>query len=165
VDGDLEKYVCYLEAEGKMSREDILSKVDEKVNSCHGIVSQYGALYSLGRDLGVDIGEIYSHTRLNELSGDKPVSVSAKVKDTSGVRPFRKKDGSFGQYAALTLQDESGEIRLVVWGGPALLVGKVMAGDIVSAQGFVLKSYQGRMELHSTAESKVRVHSKSSARL
>jgi hypothetical protein len=69
----------------------------------------------------------------------------------------------FGQFAALTLRDESGEIRLVIYGDPALNVGTVVAGDIIYAQGFVLKSYQGRMELHSMAESKVRVNSKSAA--
>ena len=163
MDAELEKFVGFLEAEGKLSREEIISKMEEKICSCHGIVSGYGALYSVGCDCGVDIGDVYSHTPLSELNGEKPVSVSAKIKDNTGVRPFKKKDGNWGQYAAMTLVDGSGEIRLVLWGSHALLVEKARPGDIISVKEGSLKTYQGRLELHSSPESKVKVYSKPAA--
>lgn len=163
MDAELEKFVGFLEADAKLSREEIISRMEKKVSSCHGIVSGYGALYSIGCDCGVDIGDVYNHVPLCELKGDKPVSVSAKIKDNAGVQPFRKKEGGWSQFAGLTLVDGSEEIRLVLWGSHALLVEKAAPGDIISLKEGLLKMYKGRLELHSSPESQVKVYSKPAA--
>ena len=160
MDATLDKFMGFLEAESGLGREVIVSSVEEKVKVCGGIVSEYGALYSVGREFGVDIGDVYSHKSIKELSGGEPVCISARVKNNSGLRSFKKKDGGSGQFTALTLADASGEIRVMVWGEHAMLVWKAAAGDIVSFKDCVLRVYQGRQELHTLAESKVQVYPK-----
>ena len=132
----------YEKLKDRISLEEFLGLVDEKEAQMAGLADKDTAakLVALGMGISDDEKKIGEVTL--ELS---KVVLVGKVIACSDVRVFNREDGSSGNVANLTLADETGSIRVVLWDDAADLVkvGEIVFGDSVQVSGFVREGRNG----------------------
>lgn len=87
-------------------------------------------------EVGVEPQEPVSPwTKLADLkAGMQGVNVAARVVQISGVRDFTRRDGSLGKVASLLLEDDSGAVRLSLWGEETEMMDEIEAGVVVAVE-------------------------------
>ena len=80
--------------------------------------------------------------------GRSDVTVDGVVLDTGTVRTFDRDDGSEGRVANLALGDETGRIRVTLWGEKADRVSDLAAGATVEVIDGYVRERNGDLELH-----------------
>ena len=83
-----------------------------------------------------------------DLEPGQSCNVSGLVGDIGERRSFVKSDGSPGQLASFTLQDESAEIRVVLWNEKADSIDKLVQGIPVSVDNGYTKEGMDGLEIH-----------------
>lgn len=74
--------------------------------------------------------------KIGEMRSDMAdVDVVARVIHVGPVREFERPRGGVGRVADLTLRDETGFVRLALWGEHAEVAGRVSPGDVVLVEG------------------------------
>lgn len=66
-----------------------------------------------------DIEFVPETTPIAELETDDVVDIAGVIRSTDGKRTFDRDDGSTGQVRNVRVQDESGDIRVAIWGDAA----------------------------------------------
>jgi replication factor A1 len=83
--------------------------------------------------------------KIAELSdGATNVVVDAKITDVEAPREVMTKFGRRLKVANATIQDDSGEFTLVLWGDDSE---RVKTGDAVHIENGYVSSYKGKMQL------------------
>jgi len=146
----MEELVSRIVESANISEADVLKKIKEKEEELSGLVSPEGAAYIVAKELGIDLLE-KRQTRLkleNVIPGMRNVNVIGKVISISPVREFEK-DGNKGQVANLVIADDSGSIRLSLWGEETKMIGKVFdVGNVIEVVGgYVKEDNLGNPEL------------------
>jgi replication factor A1 len=132
--------------------EEVRTLMDEKKKKTHGLLSDYGAIYAVAKELGVDLGEGDTKAQpISSLKTRSSATVAGRVRSVYSVREFTKKDGSIGKLASVELLDKSGETRVVLWDSNSQVVGKLRVGDILLVKNGYVKENQGRLEVHAGA--------------
>jgi len=112
-----EKVIAVIVEKSGIDKKDIMKKIEEKEKEFSGLVSRMGAIHIVGKELGV--GTIDKKSRelsiSNVVSGMKSVRFKGKLLFISPTREFTTDKGP-GKVCNLTLGDESGTIRLSLWG-------------------------------------------------
>ena len=87
-------------------------------------------------DVGVEPLVPVSHwTKLADLrDGMRSVNVAARVAQTGVVREFTRRDGSTGRVASVLLEDDSGTVRLSLWGDDVDRLGDMHVGAVVTVE-------------------------------
>jgi len=87
-------------------------------------------------EVGVEPEEPVSPwTKLADLrAGMRGVNVIARVAQIGGVREFTRRDGSAGRVASVLLEDDSGAVRLNLWGDDVELLKEMDVGAVVSVE-------------------------------
>ena len=87
-------------------------------------------------EVGVEPKEPVSHwTKLADLrDGMSGVNVAARVAQIGGVREFSRRDGSVGKVASVLLEDDSGSVRLSLWGDEVEMLGELQVGAVVAVE-------------------------------
>ena len=80
--------------------------------------------------------------------GRSDVTVQGVVLDTGTVRTFERDDGSEGRVANLTLGDETGRIRVTLWGEQADRAEELATRDIVEVVNGYVRERNDDLELH-----------------
>jgi replication factor A1 len=80
--------------------------------------------------------------------GRSDVTVDGVVLDIGTVRTFDRDDGSEGRVANLALGDETGRIRVTLWGEKADRVTELAAGATVEVIDGYVRERNGDLELH-----------------
>jgi replication factor A1 len=80
--------------------------------------------------------------------GRSDVTIDGVVLDTDTVRTFDRDDGSEGRVANLTLGDETGRIRVTMWGEKADRATELEAGTTVEVIDGYVRERNGDLELH-----------------
>ncbi len=143
-----------------LSEEEINSKIKEKTDQLSGLVSKEGAAHIIANELGIKLFE-EPHGKLqikNILAGMRDVEVVGKVQQVFPVNEFQKKDGSSGKVASLVVADETGTIRIVLWGGQTDLVKDLKEGDIIKVLSGYTKENNNRLEIHLNDKSKLELN-------
>ncbi len=97
------------------SMEKLDKKIKEKQDEFAGLITEYGAAYSIARELGILVDKPTEYHKINELeNGMSGVNVIARVVRVSNPRRFEK-DGRTGRVVNLVVRDDTGEKRLVLW--------------------------------------------------
>ncbi len=146
---DIEELVGKVVGKSGRAEGEVRGLMEERRKRTHGLLSDYGAIYAVAKELGVELNE--EDSALTELSKLKPkgsANVAGRVKSVYSVREFQRKDGSTGKFASLEIMDKTGEVRVVLWDSNATLVGKVRVGDIILVKNGYVKDNQGRIEVH-----------------
>jgi len=135
--------------ESKLSIDEIRAKMAERKEKTHGLLSDYGALYAIAKEYGIDLSE--GEMQTIEISKIKPmnsVNFYGKVKTVYSPREFKKKDNTTGKFASVVLADKTGEIRIVLWNGNAELTKKIRIGDTILIRNGFAKDNKGVLEVH-----------------
>jgi len=143
-----------------------LVKVDElkvgQVVRINGYVKEgyTGIEISIGRGgslEGVEGEDVAIKThKIHEIKpGMNGINVVGKVLDDGEMRTFARDDGTEGCVCSLTIGDETGKIRTVLWGDDARNV-KFVPGDVVEIRNGYSKEGYGGVEIHIGARSSIK---------
>lgn len=117
-----EAYISKIIEETGLNRKEIQDLVTEKKEELKGLISEEGALFIIAKELGVDV-----KSENRELMGDldinitditkdmKNVTLVGRIKDILRVFKFDKKEGEKGSVGSFILNDNTGDIRVVLW--------------------------------------------------
>lgn len=126
----------YERVKDRISLEEFLVKVDETERFMGGLADKITAARLVVHNMGGNESPI----TIEHVTPDmQKAIVVGKVVACSDVRNFNREDGSMGSVANLTVADETGSIRVVLWDQAADLVkvGDIVFGDAVKVSGFV----------------------------
>jgi len=133
----------------KLSEDEINNKIENKLEELSGLISREGAAHIIANELGVKIFE-QTHGKLqikNIIAGMRNVETVGKVIRAFELRQF-KTETREGKVASMIIGDETGTIRVTMWGNQAENISKVKEGDIVKILGGYVKENQGNREVH-----------------
>ena len=124
----------------RISEEDFEQRVEEKVKLKGGLCDAKTAAMLVAREFGdfeLKIERICPETG--------KVIFTGKVVSISEIHEFSRSDGSVGRVANLTLGDETGTIRVVIWdeGTEALKNGDISVGQVLKVRGITREGYMG----------------------
>ncbi|MFQ5909144.1 MAG: hypothetical protein ACE5IJ_00295 [Thermoplasmata archaeon] len=104
-----------------LTYEEFRAKASDKVRKFGGLITEDAAALLVVEELGrfkVD------YDRIADIQGDQAVRVRANVVTIGELKKFRKKDESVGRVVNISISDDSGECRLVLWDDDTQLVSK-----------------------------------------
>jgi replication factor A1 len=142
-----------------LSDSEINKKIDDKLSQLSGLISKEGAAHIIANELGVKIFEQTTGKLQikNILSGMRSVETVGKVTKKFELRNFQTETRS-GKVANMIIADETGQIRLVLWGEIAENLNKLNEGDIVKIIGGYVRENQGRKEVHMNDRSNLMIN-------
>jgi len=160
----------------KIPYEEILMKINEKTNiqiseledrvekklkQLSGLISKEGAAHIVANELGVKIFEPLSGKLQikNILNGMRDVETVGKVLQIYDIREFMKGD-SLGKVASMIIGDETGTIRVVMWGAQAENSVNISQGSVVKIIGAYVRENSGRKEVHLNDRSQLLINPK-----
>ena len=148
--------------EGGKSPEEVREMIKKRKAATHGLLSDYGALYAVAKELGLGIAtEKITVTKLSEIRPKAPYNVAGRVKNIFPPKEFPKKDGGVGKIASLVIADGSGEARLVLWDNNADTANRLKKGDVVLLRnGYGKEGLGGSVEIQAGAMSSIIVNPK-----
>jgi len=142
VEMDEELTEIFRQVEGQVSPEEFEARIEEKVSLMAGLCDRRTAAMLVARELGasevmVKIG------RIRPESGT--VTFIGRVMSVSDIREFLRNDGSTGRVANLTLADETGTVRIVLWDEATDMVrsGQVQLDQCYKVKGMAKEGFKG----------------------
>jgi replication factor A1 len=153
-----ESYISKIIEETGLNRKEIQDRVKEKKEELKGLISEEGALFIIAKELGVDV-----KTNNKEIMGDleinisdvtkemKNVTLAGRIKEILRVYKFEKKEGEEGYVGSFILNDNTGDIRIVLWDEDVAIFQDVnfVKGEIVKViNGYPKEGRDGRIEIH-----------------
>ncbi len=134
-----------------LSKEELINRINGKANEFSGLITKEGAVYIIGKELGVEMEKADKLLKLKDITPDfKKLSVSGRVIRISPIREFVKSNGSKGRVANIYLSDGTGYVRLPLWDDQVNLVeeGLVSLNSIIEVSNAMLKENTfGELEL------------------
>jgi len=124
-----------------IDREEIERRVEAKRAKLSGLISREGAAQVIAAELGINFDK--QKVKINELvSGMKKISLIGKIIKLNPVREFKteKREGKVG---SMTLADETGNIRLVLWDTNHISLiekNEIKEGDVVEINNAGLRN-------------------------
>jgi len=145
-----------IESTLKISQSDIESKINEKLEQLHGLISKDGAAAIVANELGVSLYEKVSGSlKLNEVfPGMKSISIVGKISDKSEIREFVNERGK-GKVGFFNIFDETGKIKVVLWNDRTQVLNQIKVGDVVKISKLYSKKNNERTEVIFTEESEL----------
>jgi len=156
----LEKIIEKIKESSGLTEDEINSKIKEKMDQLSGLISQEGAAHIIANEFGIKLFE-ETHGKLkikNILAGMRDVEMVGKIQQIFPINEFQKKDGSSGKVASMVVADETGTIRIVLWGGQTDLVEGLKEGDTVKVLSGYTRENNNRLEIHMNERSKLEVN-------
>ncbi len=132
-----------------ISDEELNNKVRVKMDQLAGLISREGALHIIANEYNIKLLE-ETQGKLsikNVLTGMRNVEIVGKAIDVYEVREFNTNNRS-GKVGSFIIGDETGTIRVVLWGSQADKLTEMKSGDIIKVQSGYVKDNQGRQEVH-----------------
>ena len=145
----LQDIINKIQEKTNLSEADINSKISQKLEHLSGLISQEGAAHIIANELGVKIFEqVQGKLQIkNILAGMRSVETVGKVQRVFELREFQNENRS-GKVASLVMADETGSIRIVMWGDQAEKIRQIKEGDILKINNGYVRENQGRKEVH-----------------
>lgn len=142
------KIVDIIKEKSGISVEEINKKVDEKIKQLSDLVSKEGAAHIVANQLGVSLMNVPKKLAINEVKeGMKNVEVVGKVTRVFDLREFTVGERE-GKVSSLFIGDETGSIRVTMWGESAKQVKDIKEGDIVKIKEAYSKLNNSSPEIH-----------------
>ena len=136
------------EASGK-PLEEIKKLIEEKQRELSGLVSEEGAAYMVGRELGVTLLKESDRTLKikNLMGGLRSVELVVRVLRKFEPREFSK-NGRSGKVANILIGDETGTCRMSFWNDDIKKLDDIQENDVIRISGgWVKMDYRGEPEL------------------
>ncbi len=144
-----EDIISKIKEKSGLSEEEINSKISQKTKQLSGLISKEGAAHIIANELGIKLFEDFSGKLQikNVLAGMRSVETTGKVQQIFETREFQVENRQ-GKVASLVIGDETGTIRVVLWGGQTDNLNNIKQNDIIKVMGGYVKENQGRKEIH-----------------
>ncbi len=154
-----EEVVAILEQKAQLSKEDIEQRIKAKLSQLSGLISKEGAAHIVANELGVKLLEqISGKLQVKNIhNGMRDVETVGKVLAVYEARSFNA-GGREGKVGSFMMGDESGSIRVVLWGSQADVLTQLKIGDVVSIQSGYVRENQGRIELQINERAKITIN-------
>lgn len=151
-----EEIVLKINEKTNMSVSEIEERIDKKLKQLSGLISKEGAGHIVANELGVKIFEPLSGKLQikNIMNGMRDVETIGKVMQVYDIREFMRND-SISKVASILIGDETGTIRVVMWGSQAEQVINIGQGFIVKIIGGYVRENNGRKEIHMNERSQL----------
>ena len=156
-----EEIILKINEKTQMQVSEIEDRIEKKLKQLSGLVSREGSAHIVANELGVKIFEPLSGKLQikNILSGMRDVETVGKVLQTYETREFLRND-SLSKVASMLIGDETGTIRVVMWGSQADNAAKLGANDVVKVVGAYVRENNGRKEIHLNDRSQLIINPK-----
>lgn len=135
---EIEEY--YKKLEGKLTREEFKSKIEEKITFMNGLCDMKTAAMLVISEMGIN--ETF---KIKELNKDKSnVVFIAKVLSVGDIREFTR-NGTEGRVVNLNLADDTGSIKAALWDETCDLVkiGDIKPGQTIKVKGYIKEGKSG----------------------
>ena len=154
-----EQIVERIGKETKISESEINGKIDSKMKQLSGLISKEGAAHIVANELGIKLFDTFTGKLQikNILAGLRNVETVGKVLQTYELREFTTNDRQ-GKVASLVIGDETGTIRVVMWGDQADNIKNISKDMILKIIGGYVKDNNGTIELHLNDRSKLLIN-------
>ena len=156
-----EEIILKINENTKISIAEIEERIDKKLKQLSGLISKEGAAHIVANELGVKIFEPLSG-RLqikNIITGMRDVETVGKVLQVYELREFSNETRS-GKVASALIGDETGAIRVVMWGTQAEHAANLEQGFVVKVIGGYVRENNGRKEIHLNDRSQLIINPK-----
>lgn len=157
---NLEDVINKIITETKNSKKEILSRIQEKKDELGGLITDEGAACIVAKDLGVEVFDSTpyktKHLQIKDLfEGMSAVSIIGRVVAIFPIREFTFKSGPKrdqpGKRAKLLVQDQTGQILVVLWNEHTELLANntVKQNKIIELKNAYIKAgFNGKLEMH-----------------
>ena len=156
-----EEIILKINEKTQMSASEIEERVEKKMKQLSGLISKEGAAHIVANELGVKLFEPLSGKLQikNIINGMRDVETVGKVLQVYDAREFMKGD-SVSKVASMLVGDETGTIRVVMWGSQADNAANLGLNDIVKVLGGYVRENNGRKEIHLNDRSQLLINPK-----
>lgn len=156
---EVDDLISRVVSESGKTEAEIKEKITSRKEKTHGLLSDYGAVYAVAKELGVDLSDNQTQiTKLADVSSKKSLSIYGRAKSVYSPREFTRKDGSKGLFASVVLIDDSGEMRLVLWDKTTETTKHIHVGDTILVKNAYSRENQGALEVHAGSLSNISVN-------
>jgi replication factor A1 len=135
-----------------ISENELKERIDKKIQSVGGLLSEEGALLLIAGELGVNITEIHiekKHFFISDINeGMQHVDISGRIMRIFDVNTFQRKTGTEGRVQNIVIADKTGSIRIVFWDDQIEKLKQFKRGDIVTVRnGYLRKGLNNEFEI------------------
>ena len=154
-----ESIVSKIKEKSGLSDEEISSRINEKLNQLSGLISREGAAHIVANEFGVKLlDEFTGKLKIkNILPGIRNLETVGKVLGKTDIREFKTQNRE-GKVASIMLGDETGSIRIVMWGSQADKVNEIKLGDVIKISSGYVKENNNQKEVHLNERSIVAIN-------
>src|SRR3989338_9422368 len=151
-----EQIVERIKKEANISESDIDERINSKMKQLSGLISKEGAAHIVANELGIKLFDAFSGKLQikNIVSGLRNVDTVGKVLQVYELREFKTNERQ-GKVASLVIGDETGTVRVVLWGEQADNIKTISQGMVLKIAGGYVRDNNGRIELHLNDRSKL----------
>ena len=151
-----EQIIEKIKSEANISESEIEEKINQKMKQLSGLISKEGAAHIVANELGIKLFDAFSGKLQikNILAGLRNVETIGKVLQTYELREFTTNERQ-GKVASMVIGDDTGTIRVVMWGSQADNIKDITNGMIVKVVGGYVKDNNGNIEIHVNERSKL----------
>lgn len=142
-----------------LPEQEIEGKVDDKLKQLSGLVSREGAAHIIANEYGVRLFEQLSG-RLeikNILPGMRNVETIGRATQIFEERTFQTENRT-GRVGSFILSDQTGSIRIVLWGEQCNHMRSLNPGALVKISGGYVKENNNRKEVHLNDKAQITVN-------
>ena len=135
-----------------ISENELKERIDKKIQSVGGLLSEEGALLLIAGELGVTFEEIpkeKKHFFISDINeGMQHVDISGRVMRIFDVNTFQRKTGTEGRVQNIVIADKTGSIRIVFWDDQIEKLKQFKRGDVVTVRnGYLRKGFNNEFEV------------------
>ncbi len=151
-----EQIIEKIKSESNISGDELDEKIDAKMKQLSGLISREGAAHIVANELGIKLFEnVTGKLQIkNIIPGLRNVETVGRVLQAYELREFSTNNRQ-GKVASFLMGDETGKIRVVMWGSQADNINNIREGTIVKVLGSYVKENNSYMELHMNEKSKL----------
>jgi ssDNA-binding replication factor A large subunit len=138
---------------------EIEERVKKKMDQLSGLISKEGAAHIIANELNVQIySPVSGRLQVKSiLPGLRNVEVVARIAAVYELREFKVGERE-GKVASIMVGDETGRIRVALWGSVAEKIKAMKVGDIVKITGAYARENNGFKELHANERSEISIN-------
>lgn len=142
-----------------LNRGDVETRVKSKMQQLSGLISKEGAAHIVANELNVIIQhDTTSKVKMKDIMpGLRDIEVVGKIVRKYELRTFEV-SGRSGKVASLMFADETGKMRLVMWGSANEKFESMKEGDVLKVKGAYVRENNNFTELHSNDRSVVEIN-------
>ena len=145
----IEELLQELERKSGLSREELMKRIEKKINELDNLITIEGAIYLVGRELGIELPSERRRVTISSIvPGMRRVSFIGRVFKISRIVEFGV--GRKGKVVNLFVGDSTGYVKIPLWNEQVSFVDekKITIGSLVQViNGFSREGIYGEVEV------------------